>query len=120
MSIPFDMALLKPGDLIAPWGDPGADPLADVQALMDRWAREASEFGVVIDGRPDVVTRLALMLYVPPPVRGGTYLYCPWRQRIPHGVVSCGVPRPGWATGTRFREMKDYRRHWRRCHLGDL
>lgn len=57
----------------------------------------------------------------PEPKRGGTFLYCPWneRQAGTDGRVShwyCGVLKVGWATGTRFRTPRAYRRHWRRCH----
>jgi hypothetical protein len=31
-------------------------------------------------------------------------------------VTSCGIRHPGWATGTRFRTMRAYRRHWRKQH----
>jgi hypothetical protein len=60
-------------------------------------------------------------LPVPDPVRGGTYLYCPWEEREvkPGGLIrhwSCGVLKPGWAAGTRFRTLSAYRRHWRRRH----
>ena len=54
---------------------------------------------------------------VPPPKRGGTYLFiCPWiiSERIPGGV------RVTWCAegrhGTRFRRLRAYRRHWLRCH----
>ena len=54
--------------------------------------------------------------HIPPPITGGTFHYCPWRERIKGGVVSCGVRKWGWATGTRFRTLAAYRRHWRKCH----
>jgi hypothetical protein len=53
---------------------------------------------------------------IPEPVRGGTFFYCPWQKKIPHGLESCGIGHVGWATGTRFRTAKAYRRHYRRCH----
>lgn len=58
---------------------------------------------------------------VPEPVRGGTFFYCPWQERetLSGGRVdhhSCGVLKPGWATGTRFRTAAAYRRHYRRHH----
>jgi hypothetical protein len=56
----------------------------------------------------------------PEPERGGTFFYCPWAEdRTEHGRVThwaCGVLKPGWATGTRFRTEAAYRRHWRRQH----
>jgi hypothetical protein len=118
MTVPFDMALLRPRDLGAPWRDPGADIRADVRAMMAQWERDALVLGVEVEWPHDLVTRLTALL-VPPPVRGGTFLYCPWRKRVPNGVMSCGIPKVGWATGTRFRTLKAYQRHWRRCHLGD-
>jgi hypothetical protein len=53
----------------------------------------------------------------PEPKRGGTFLYCPWtmtegRHRTRH---SCGAVFHGY-TGTRFRTLRAYRRHWRRTH----
>lgn len=54
---------------------------------------------------------------VPLPVRGGTFFYCPWQERSrPGALISCGRARVGWATGTRFRTARAYRRHWRRHH----
>lgn len=53
---------------------------------------------------------------IPEPVRGGTFYYCPWQKKIPHGLESCGILHPGWATGTRFRTARAYRRHYRKCH----
>lgn len=44
---------------------------------------------------------------MPEPKRGGTFLYCQWHQKIPHGMTSC--------LG-RFRTAKAYRRHWRKQH----
>lgn len=52
----------------------------------------------------------------PEPIRGGTFFYCPWAERIPRGAVSCGAGHVGWATGTRFRTARAFRRHWRRFH----
>jgi hypothetical protein len=115
----FDMALLRPEALLAPWDLPGADVKADVQAMMAQWERDALSLGIVIYDPEDLIERLTALL-VPVPVRGGTYLYCPWRKRVPNGVMSCGVLRAGWATGTRFRTPRAYRRHWRRCHLGEV
>lgn len=114
----FDMALLGPNGFVAGWADPGTDIKADVQAMMAKWERDALDIGIVIDDPDDLIERLVALL-VPLPVRGGTFLYCPWRKEIPHGVMSCGAGRVGWATGTRFRTPRAYRRHWRRCHLGD-
>jgi hypothetical protein len=119
VTIPFDMALLKPGNITAPWGQPGTGIKADVQAMMGQWERDALDLGIVIYDPEDLIERLTALL-VPLPIRGGTFLYCPWRKKIPHGVMSCGIGHVGWATGTRFRTPKAYRRHWRRCHLGDL
>lgn len=113
----LDMALLRPETLVTDWDLPGTDVKRDVQVMMGQWERDALDLGIVIYDPDDLIERLTALL-VPVPVRGGTYLYCPWRKRVPNGVMSCGVLRSGWATGTRFREMKDYRRHWRRCHLG--
>jgi hypothetical protein len=53
---------------------------------------------------------------VPDPVRGGTFYYCPWQEEIPHGVRTCGIKRYNWATGSRFRTLKAYQRHWRKHH----
>lgn len=49
---------------------------------------------------------------VPPPKRGGTWLYCLFllnRERGPGGVINhmCMF---------RAKRPKTYRRHWRRCH----
>jgi hypothetical protein len=115
----FDMALLRPESLAATWSRPGADIKADVQAMMGQWERDALNLGIVIYDPEDLIERLIALL-VPLPVRGGTFLYCPWRKKVPDGIMACGVLRPGWATGTRFRTPKAYRRHWRRCHLEDL
>lgn len=54
---------------------------------------------------------------IPAPIRGGTFHYCPWSQPIPGGVEVCGVRKAGWATGTRFRTARAYRRHYRRHHV---
>lgn len=115
----FDMALLGPNGFVAGWADPGTDIKADVQAMMAKWERDALVLGIEVDWPHDLVTALTRLL-VPEPVRGGTYLYCPWRKKVPDGIMACGVLRPGWATGTRFRTTRAYRRHWRRHHLGDL
>lgn len=57
---------------------------------------------------------------VPDPIRGGTWLYCPWNDRTEdHRLVTyrfCGRRRRNWATGSRFRTMSQYRRHYRRHH----
>ena len=118
MTVPFDMALLRPEELVTPWSDPSVGIRADVQAMMERWEDDAPSVGIVICDPEDLIERLTALL-VPLPVRGGTYLYCPWQKEVSHGVMSCGTLRPGWATGSRFRTLKSYHRHWRRCHLED-
>jgi len=50
--------------------------------------------------------------HIPPPITGGTFHYCPYEMPDLHGLPT----RPGWATGTRFRTLAAYRRHWRKCH----
>lgn len=59
---------------------------------------------------------------VPDPTRGGTFFYCPWERRVTTGGRishwSCGAKKPGWATGSRFRTLAKYRRHYRKAHLG--
>lgn len=66
--------------------------------------------------------QIGLLLYqvdhgVPNPIRGGTFYYCPWEERPrPGTVVSCGIRKPGWATGTRFRTDRAYRHHYRKDH----
>jgi hypothetical protein len=51
---------------------------------------------------------------VPPPIRGGTFLYCPWETRPgpARGSVNCykGNKR------TRFRTESKYRQHYRKHH----
>jgi hypothetical protein len=107
-----------PDVMAAHWAQPGTNIRADVQAMMRQWEDDALDIGIVIYDPEDLIERLTALL-VPLPIRGGTYLYCPWRKRIPYGVMSCGVGHVGWATGTRFRTERAYRRHWRQHHLGD-
>jgi hypothetical protein len=57
----------------------------------------------------------------PEPKRGGTFLYCPWEEREVKSAGrvtfwSCGMVRRRYS-GTRFRTLRAYRRHWRRDHL---
>jgi hypothetical protein len=68
-----------------------------------------------------ILRSTGLPFQVPDPVRGGTFLYCPWNERevLSGGRVShhfCGIKRVGWATGSRFRTLKAYQRHWRKQH----
>lgn len=61
---------------------------------------------------------------VPEPRRGGTFFYCPWQMREngKAGRITqwfCGVLKPGWATGSRFRTAAAYRRHYRKHHLAE-
>ena len=58
-------------------------------------------------------------IVVPPPRRGGTYLYCPWEKWAGFGSVTV-CTRSRRCNGTRFRTLAAYRRHWRRHHSGDL
>jgi hypothetical protein len=61
----FDMALLRPETLVAPWSQPGADIKADVQAMMAHWERDALDIGVEVEWPHDLVTRL-ITLFAPP------------------------------------------------------
>lgn len=65
MTVPFDMALLHPGDLVAPWGQPGTSVKADVQAMMRQWERDALDLGVEVEWPHDLVTRLTALLTPP-------------------------------------------------------
>lgn len=65
MTVPFDMALLRRGDLVAPWGQPGTDVKADVQAMMAHWERDALDIGVEVEWPHDLVTRLTVLLAPP-------------------------------------------------------
>lgn len=66
--------------------------------------------------------QIGMLLYqvnhgVPNPIRGGTFYYCPWQETTKPGTVtSCGIKKPGWATGTRFRTDQAYRHHYRKYH----
>lgn len=54
----------------------------------------------------------------PEPKRGGTFLYCPWTTvEAEDGVTYwwCGWSHSQY-TGSRFRTLRAYRRHWRRRH----
>jgi hypothetical protein len=113
------MPLPIPYTLVTDWDLPGTNIKADVQAMMKQWEGDALHLGIVIHDPEGLIERMVALL-VPVPIKGGTYLYCPWQKEVPNGAMSCGVPRVGWATGTRFRTLKAYRRHWRRHHLGDL
>jgi hypothetical protein len=52
---------------------------------------------------------------VPPPKRGGTWLYCPWAETGPGYRAGCGQGNRR-RTGARFATLAAYRRHWRRAH----
>lgn len=95
---------------------------AEPSLRFQRRITRAGEFGHRLPCWMDEVWEFTRAV-VPPPIRGGTYFYCPWNEtvretaggRVTHWA--CGVLHVGWATGTRFRTEKAYRRHYRRDHL---
>jgi hypothetical protein len=48
------------------------------------------------------------MTAIPEPKRGGTFLYCPLND-------SCGMVHSRYS-GSRFRTLKNYYKHWIRFH----
>lgn len=74
--------------------------------------RTTLRFAPPIDPDAMQTARQALAgVMIPEPKLGGTFLYCPWQERVTHGgrVDVTWCPR-------KFRSLSDYRRHWHRWH----
>jgi hypothetical protein len=127
------------------WGNPRSDPLQDIldfkEIAMRRSTMEPAHpvhqapevhwkryLAASVTGQRDLTRNFEIPCWldealafmrpvVPDPIRGGTFFYCPWIERLSGGLRSCGVGHVTWATGTRFRSARAYRRHYRRCHL---
>jgi hypothetical protein len=59
---------------------------------------------------------LGYLHQVPPPIKGGTFFYCPCQRETARSLVIYDILKPGRATCSRFRTAAAYRRHYRRYH----